>query len=288
MELENSKTGEILRKAFAGELRASASYNYFASLAREAGLEEIADIFTATAKNEAEHARHEFEFLGGTGDIVESLEKAIAGEHEESTGFYPQAAETAEEEGFTEIADFFRRMSKVEEKHEKNFHEILEGLNKGAVFEGRTVGHSAVEMAQVMLPNQANPAGFVHGGELMKLMDNAAAVVAARHSRTNVVTGSVQNIQFIKPVRVGNLVVVRGKLTFTSQSSMTVRIEVMTEELLAGSKARALSADYVMVALDPDGKPTSIPSLILSTEEEEKLYNEALERYQSRKKDAPV
>lgn len=286
MELEGSKTGEILQKAFAGELRASASYNYFASLAREAGLEEIADIFSATAKNEAEHARHEFEFLGGAGDIVENLEKAIAGEYEEATGFYPQAAETAEEEGFTEIADFFRRMSKVEEKHEKNFRELLAGLDKGAVFEGRTVGHSAVEMAQVMLPNQANPAGFVHGGELMKLMDNAAAVVAARHSCTNVVTGSVQNIQFHSPVRVGSLVIVHGKLTFTSRSSMTVHIEVAMEELLIGSKTRALTADYVMVALDTEGKPTGIPSLILITEEEEKLYNEARVRYQSRKKDS--
>jgi acyl-CoA hydrolase/rubrerythrin len=283
MELKGSKTEEVLEKAFAAELRAEASYRYFAAAAREAGLEEIADMFEATAKNEAEHAEHEFRFLGGASDIRENLETAIGREHEEATRFYPGAAETAEKEGFSEIADFFRRMSKVEAKHEKNFHQLLEGLDKGAVFEGRTAGHSEVWMAQVMLPDQANPAGFVHGGELMKLMDNAAGVVAARHCRTNIVTGSVEGIIFRTPVRVGSLVIVHGRLVFTSRSSMTVQVEVEAEDLLAGTRTPALSAHFVMVALDATGRPAGVPPLIINTEEEERLYSESRARYEARK-----
>jgi len=284
MELKGSKTEDVLQRAFAGELRAGASYTYFASVAREAGLEQIADVFLATARNEAEHAEHDFNFLGGAGDIRANLELAISREHEEATKLYPEAAETAEKEGFTEIADFFRRMTTVEANHEKNFRELLATLDKGGEFKGRTVGHSEVWMAQVMLPDQANPAGFVHGGELMKLMDNSAGVVAARHSRTNIVTGSVEDIRFHTPVRVGSLVIIHSRLVFTSRSSMTVLVEVETEDLLAGIKTPALTARFVMVALDAEGRPSAVPPLILSTEEEEKLFTEARTTYQARRK----
>jgi len=283
MELKGSKTEEVLLKAFSAEVNVSTRYRYFADAARQAGLEQIADLFAATARNEAEHARHEFEFLGGSGDVVENLEEAIKGEHAEATRFYREAAETAEAEGFTEIADFFKRMRKVEAKHEKNYRQILAGLEKGGEFEGRTVGHSAVEMAQVMLPNQANPAGFVHGGELMKLMDNAAGVVAARHCRTNIVTGRVDDIVFRSPVRVGSLVVVRGRLTFTSRSSMEVQVRVEMEDLLTGDRVEALTAYFVMVALDAEGRPTEVPSLILATEEEGRLFSEGQARYRARR-----
>jgi len=283
MELKGSKTEEVLLKAFAAEVRAVARYRYFADAARQAGLEQIADLFEATAMNEAEHARHEFEFLGGSGDIADNLEEAIKGEHAEATRFYREAAETADGEGFTEIADFFKRMRKVEAKHEKNFRQVLAGLEKGGEFEGRTVGHSAVEMAQVMLPDQANPAGFVHGGELMKLMDNAAGVVSARHCRTNIVTGRVEDIVFHNPVRVGSLVIVRGRLTFVSRSSMEVQVQVEMEDLRHGEKVEALTAYFVMVALDAEGRPTEVPSLILATEEEEKLFKEGEARYKSRR-----
>jgi len=283
MEFKGSKTEEVLLKAFAAEVRVGAHYRYFADAARQAGLEQIADLFAATAMNEAEHARHEFEFLGGSGDVVENLEEAIKVEHAEATRFYKEAAETAAEDGFTEIADFFNRMRKVEAKHEKNFRQILDGLEKGGEFAGRTVGHSAVEMAQVMLPNQANPAGFVHGGELMKLMDNAAGVVAARHCRTNIVTGRVEDIVFRSPVRVGSLVIVHGKLTFTSRSSMEVQVQVEMENILAGERIEALTAYFVMVALDAEGRPAEVPSLIIATEEEERLLSEGQARYEARK-----
>lgn len=284
MEFKGSKTEELLRKALSAELRQSFEYNYFAEVARKVNLPQVAEIFEATAKNETEHARHEYEFLGGASDTVENLKQAVDVEHEQVVKFYPQAAETAAQEGFTEIADFFRRIVKVEASHEKNFRELQTGIEKGAIFEGRTVGHSAVEMAQLMLPAQANPAGFVHGGELMKLMDNAAGVVAARHAHSNVVTARVEDINFHTPVRVGSLVVVHGKLVFTSRSSMVIRIEVEVESISQERRIQALTANFIMVALDATGKAATIPPLILQTEEEEKLFTAAEERYRARKK----
>ena len=283
MQLKGSKTEEKLRKAFVRELHARANYIYFAEAAREAGLEQIADMFLATAQNEAEHAEHEFKFLGGLGDMATNLKLAVEREHEEATKLYPESAKAAKDEGFDEIADFFHRMGRVEAKHEKNFHELLEALDKSREFKGRTVGHSAVEMAQLMLPYQTNPAGFVHGGELMKLMDNAAGVVAARHSRANPVTAMVEDINFHSPVRVGDLVLLHGKITFTSRSSMEVRIEVEAENLLTGKRLLALTACYVMVAVDLQGKSVEVPPLIVITEEEERLFDEGLTRYQARK-----
>jgi len=283
MELKGSKTEANLLNAFSRELHAKARYEYFAAAAREAGLEQVADIFWATAQNEAEHARHEFQFLGGAGETKANLILSVAREHEEATNLYPAAADTAKKESFAEIDDFFRRMGQVEERHEKNFHEILETLEKGGTFRGRTVGHSALEMAQVMLPLQANPAGFVHGGELMKLMDNCAGVVAVRHCRTNIVTATVEDIRFQSAVRVGDLAIVRGKITFTSRSSMEVRIDVEAEDLLSGQKRPAVTAHFVMVALGADGRPVEVPPLILSTEEEQKLFDEGQARYEGRR-----
>lgn len=283
MQLKGSKTEENLRRAFLRELQAQAYYRYYAQAAKEAGLEQIAEMFLTTAANEAEHAWHEFRFLGGAGDTPSNLKVAMEKEHEEATVLYPEAARIAREEGFDEVADFFERMVRVEAKHEKNFIELLEVLDKNEPARGRTVGHSEVWMAQLMLPEQANPAGFVHGGELMKLMDNAAGVVAARHSRANPVTAMVEDINFHTPVRVGELVLVHAKVTFVSRSSIEIKIEVDAEELLTGKRRRALSAYYVMVAVDLQGKAVEVPPLIVITEEEERLFNEGLTRYQARK-----
>jgi rubrerythrin len=116
-----------------------------------------------------EHARHDFELMGGAGETLRNLEQSIQIEADAASRYYPQAAETAEKEGFVEVTGFFRRMSRVESRHEQHFRDVKAHIEKGAQFEGRTVGHSLVEMAQVMLRHQANPAGFVHGGELMKI-----------------------------------------------------------------------------------------------------------------------
>jgi acyl-CoA hydrolase len=291
MEFKGSKTEEILRKSLNAELRQSFEYQCFAGVARQNGLQQVAEIFEATSANELEHARHEYEFLEGAGNSLENIRQSANREHVQADKFYPHAAETAEQEGFTEIANFFRRVARFEAMHEQNFLELLSGMEKGTAFEGRTVGHSTVEMAQLMLPGQANPAGFVHGGELMKLMDNAAGVVAARHAHSNVVTARVEEIVFKMPVRVGSMVVVKAKLIFASRSSMDIMVDVEMEHINLGqddvsdeNRVPALTANFVMVAIASDGKVASIPQLILLTEEEERLFAIAEERYKARKK----
>ena len=283
MQLKGSKTEEKLRKAYSRELHVRANYKYYATAAKEAGQEQIADIFDAISENEAEHARHEFDLLNSAGNIKTNLQSAIESEHLEATELYPEAAKVAEEEGFAEVADFFRRMAKVEAAHEKNYRELLDTIGQGVSFKARTVGSSAVEMSQLMLPHQANPGGFVHGGELMKLMDNAAGVAAARHSRSNVVTAMVRAMEFHTPVRVGDLVIVRAKLTFTGRSSMEVQVRVEAEDIVTGKRRDALIAYFVMTAVDAQGKSLQVLPLVVSTEEEEKLFNEGLANYQARK-----
>ena len=286
MRLKGSRTEDALRKAFAREVHVDSVYTYFAKAAREAGLDQMADIFSATAQNEAEHAEHEFKFLGGLGDTEDNLKLAIGREHEEASRLYPEAARIAEEEGFSEIADFFQRMGKVEERHEENFKQLIEALQEKKELKGKTVGHSAVEMAELMLPHHSNPAGVVHGGELMKMMDNAAGVAAARHSRANPVTGMVHNIRFLSPVRVGEVVLIHAKLTFVGRTSMEVLVEIDAQNLGTEERRPAMTAHYIMVATDNKGKPVPVPGLIAITEEEERLFAEGLARYEEVKKQA--
>jgi len=283
MRLKGSRTEESLRKAFAREVHVHAVYSYFSKAAREAGLDQIADMFLATSRNEAEHAEHEFRFLGDLSDNLDNLKLAIGREHEEASKLYPEAAQIAEEEGFNEVADFFRRMGKVEHRHEENFKQLMEALNEKKELKGKTVGHSAVEMAELMLPHHSNPAGVVHGGELMKMMDNAAGVVAARHSQANPVTGTVHDINFVSPVHVGDLVLIHAKLTFVGHTSMEVQVEIEAEDLVTGKRRSAMTAHYIMVAVDLEGKPVVVPPLIVITEEEERLFKGGVARHESLK-----
>jgi len=146
--------------------------------------------------------------------------------------------------------------------------------------EGRTVKHSAVIMSQVMMPHQANPLGNVHGGEIVKLMDTAAGVAALRHSHANVVTARVEGINFYHPVKMGNFVTVSAYLTFVSRSTMEVRVEVVTEDIKREKEWHALTAYFIVVALDEQGKPTEVPPLILSSKEERELWEKGERRYQ--------
>lgn len=150
--------------------------------------------------------------------------------------------------------------------------------------QGRTVSQSAVTMAEVMLPGQANPAGRIHGGEIMKLMDTAAGVVATRHARSVTATARVEHIDFLRPIYVGNLVTVSAHLTFVSEHTMEVGIDVTSEDLATGDQVQALTAYFIMVALDRQGHAKGVPPLILQTEEERRRFEAGRLRYQERKK----
>lgn len=147
--------------------------------------------------------------------------------------------------------------------------------------EGRTVDHSAISVSQLVLPEQSGRTGFAHGGEIMKLMDTVAGIVGMRHAHRDLVTARVEGINFYKPVRVGNLVTVEARLTWVGHSSMEVRVEVFAEDIFKEQKMHALTAYFVMVALDGSGKPTQVPPLILTTDKERDLFEKGRRRYRS-------
>jgi len=257
---------------------------YYAEAARKAGHAHVADAFLEIAQNEGEHARAHFEFLGKIQDTGMNLEAAVKSERFEHTTMYPEFVRTAKGEGFEEIADCFKRISKLEANHEEILLNLKESLNDLITPKERTVWHSSVTLAQLMLPHHANLAGYVHGGEIMKLMDNAGGVVAARHAHTNTVTAKVEEINFLEPVRVGDVALVHASLTFVGRSSMEIRVQVETENLFTEKRQQALSAYFIYVALDKAGKPTEVPPLLITTEEGQRLFEEGKKRYEERKK----
>jgi len=158
--------------------------------------------------------------------------------------------------------------------------------------EDKTVASSALVMSVVMQPDQANPSGNVHGGEIMKLMDNAAYVVAQRHARTNVVTARVDELIFHQPIYVGNLVTCHAFLTFVNRSSMEVVVTVEVENLFSESPGIcALTAYFTMVALNVGGKPLSVSPLKLETDEEKVRFEKGRQRHElnmSKKKEGQI
>jgi len=134
-----SKTKENLKFAFAGESQARNKYTFFAEVARNEELEQIAAIFEETAANEKAHAERLFNFLKGIGDTKQNLKTAIEGEHYEWTQMYPTFEKEARKEGLTEIADTLKEIAEVEEQHEKRYIKLLKNLEEGKVFKKEKV-----------------------------------------------------------------------------------------------------------------------------------------------------
>jgi uncharacterized protein (TIGR00369 family) len=147
---------------------------------------------------------------------------------------------------------------------------------------GKRIRESALIMAQLMNPEDANPAGNVHGGVIMKLIDNAAGCVAARHSRSNVVTASIDRLDFHNPVFVGDLVTLRASLNFVGKTSMELGVRVEAENLLTGQKRHTASAYLTFVALDNKSRPLPLSPLIVETDEEKRRNQEAKNRRKAR------
>ena len=135
MELKGSKTEQNLMKAFAGESQARNKYTYYASKAKKDGYEQIAAIFEETANNEKEHAKMWFKELNGIGTTAENLVSAAEGENFEWTDMYADFAKTAEEEGFTELAEKFRMVAAIEKTHEERYRALLHNVETKEVFE---------------------------------------------------------------------------------------------------------------------------------------------------------
>ncbi|MFC2021403.1 acyl-CoA thioesterase [Chloroflexota bacterium] len=148
--------------------------------------------------------------------------------------------------------------------------------------EGKTVRETSVVMVQRMTPQDVNVSGNVHGGVIMKLIDEAAGVVATRHARGNTVTASVDKIDFLKPVFSGDLVTLRASLNLVGRTSMEVGVHVESENIMTSEVRHTTSAYLIYVALDNDGKTTAVPPLILETEEEIRRNRDAQLRRDAR------
>ena len=130
-----TKTEKNLQNAFAGESQARNKYTYFASVAKKAGYEQIAELFLKTADNEKEHAKMWFKELGGIGSTEENLLAAAEGENYEWTDMYDQMAKDADAEGFPELAAKFRGVAAIEKRHEERYRKLLENVKAKEVFE---------------------------------------------------------------------------------------------------------------------------------------------------------
>jgi len=142
----------------------------------------------------------------------------------------------------------------------------------------KTIAESRVRLSQFMHPDQANGQGNVHGGEIMKLVDEAGALAAIRHARSLVVTVVMDSMTFMEPVFVGNVLTLDAQLTYVGKTSIEVRVEVTAENALAGTHTTTNTAYVVYVAIDSHGQPQSVPPLIASNDEERAEMQAAIER----------
>jgi acyl-CoA hydrolase len=142
-------------------------------------------------------------------------------------------------------------------------------------------------MVQVVLPNDANPLGFILGGTVMHLIDIAGAIACHRHTRSLLVTAAVDGLQFLHPIRVGDLIILKAQVTATWSTSLEVSVDVFSEETLTGVRRMTSRAYLTFVAIDRDNQRIKIPQLILHTEDEKQRAAEAqarrAQRLQARK-----
>jgi acyl-CoA hydrolase len=143
---------------------------------------------------------------------------------------------------------------------------------------------SATEMVQVVLPNDANPLGFILGGTVMHLIDIAGAIACHRHTRSLLVTAAVDDLQFLHPIKVGDLIILKSRVTCTFTTSLEVQVEVFSEETLTGKRQLTSRAFLTFVAVSRTGERIAIPPLITETEAERRVCAEAHVRRANRLK----
>jgi acyl-CoA hydrolase len=148
--------------------------------------------------------------------------------------------------------------------------------------EGKPVHDSISEYSELALPNDANGLGNVLGGKVMHLVDLCAAMAALRHARMPAVTAAVDSLQFLHPVHIGELIMLRSSVNRVFHSSMEVGVYVLTENLMTGERLHTCSAYLTFVALDAERKATAIPPVIPETDAEKRRYRQAGERREYR------
>src|SRR5206468_3223099 len=134
---------------------------------------------------------------------------------------------------------------------------------------------SMTEMVQVVLPNDANPLGYLLGGTAMHLIDIAGAIAGHRHTRAPLVTAAVDGLQFLHPIKIGDLIILKAHVTATWTTSLEVEVEVFSEETLTGRRRMTSLAYLTFVVVDRDSHRGSIPVLILESDEDRRRSEEA-------------
>jgi acyl-CoA hydrolase len=148
--------------------------------------------------------------------------------------------------------------------------------------EGKAPEESHVEMTEMVLPQHTNAIGTVFGGTVMSWVDIAAATCGMRHCRKQVVTASIDAMHFLAPIRLGWIVTIRAAVNFTSKSSAEIGVKVEAENPLSGERFHTASAYVTMVALDSNGRPSSVPPIVPQTDAERRRFEAAKDRRKAR------
>lgn len=145
----------------------------------------------------------------------------------------------------------------------------------------RPMSYSRAELTKVVMPHMQNVLGNLFGGELMAMMDQAAAVAAIRHAGGPVVTAVIDRLEFREPIPIGALVTCTATVDYVGSSSMDITVEVYSEKVSTGERRHTNTAHVIFVAIDPDGKPMRVPRLVAETPEEQARYEAAKKHRES-------
>lgn len=148
----------------------------------------------------------------------------------------------------------------------------------------KPVSASRIMLSQLMHPEHANLLGNVHGGWIMKLVDEAGALTCMRHAQRKVVTVTIDSMDFRQPIRIGDLVILKAEVSYTGRTSMEASVEVHAENPITGEQTHTNTAYLVYVALDDAGRPTPVPPLLAETEEEKQKLEQGKVRQGQRLK----
>lgn len=143
---------------------------------------------------------------------------------------------------------------------------------------------STAETVQVVLPNDTNPLGFILGGMVMHLIDITGAIACHRHTNNLAVTASVDSLDFIRPIKMGDLIILKSRVTCVFNTSLEVEVEVFSEAIKSGERKLTSRAFLTFVSLDDNGKPTTVPPLLIETPEDEERCKQAQARRAERLK----
>lgn len=149
----------------------------------------------------------------------------------------------------------------------------------------RTIGDTKTTIYRVMMPTDANTSGNVYGGSILRYIDEIAGIVATRHTRTNVVTASIDRMDFIAPVHIGDVLVLKAAINYTGRTSMEIGVRVEAENTRTGKVVHTGSCYLTMVALDGHGKPSLVPPVAPVSEEERQWFEAAKRRREARLKE---